>query len=276
MLASGTMPRRTKTKPSLASAATIRRSNSIGTVSPAPTAAPLMAPITGVRIVQNAAAVGHRVGVDALRGVVGLVGLGAEHVGAAGHVDARAERPAGARDDDDPHRLVGVEQPHRLVELAVHRVVERVHRVGPVERERGHARRPRRPARSRTSYVRLGHRMASRSQVAVGEAGVAQLDLAGAEGGVGLRQGGDHLHVAGQHELGHAGLQELDQLGRVDRGPADGHDEDLDLVLAQLRGHGDRGALLHRRGAGTTSASTSNDEMFSPRRRMASFMRSTK
>src|ERR1041384_6496832 len=104
----------------------MRRSNSMGTVSPAPTAAPLMAPMTGVRIVQNAersgtesestpwaaswaawglsphggavdgaddrrahrperGALGHRVRVHALGGVVGGVRLLPEDVGAAAH-----------------------------------------------------------------------------------------------------------------------------------------------------------------------------------------------
>ena len=47
---SGTMPRRVKTKPYLASAAPNRTSHWVGRVTPMPTAEPFIAAMTGVRI----------------------------------------------------------------------------------------------------------------------------------------------------------------------------------------------------------------------------------
>src|ERR1700744_490664 len=62
-------------------------------------------------------------------------------------------------------------------------------------------------------------------------------------GRLGLREAGNDLDEPREHEPRHPWAQELDQLRRLDTHPAPEHDEDLDVVLAELRRNPDGGGF---------------------------------
>ncbi len=131
--ASGTIPRRAKTKPILAPSAARRMSIGSVMVAPTPTAGPLMAAITGLveskmrrvtmpppsRGTSPSAARSRQSNVSPPRGEVG----------------ARAEAASRAGDDDRTHVVVGVRVVEGVEQLVAHRLGERVESFGPVERD---------------------------------------------------------------------------------------------------------------------------------------------
>ena len=93
-----------------------------------------------------------------------------------------------------------------------------------------------------------------------------------------LRQRVDDVDVARHHEVRHPrGAGTAISSAAVERRAGDCSDHGhLDLVLAALGGHARPPRTPRSPGWASTSASTSKEEMFSPRRRIASFIRSTK
>ena len=113
--ASGTMPSRPKTKPIRAVVEASRRSMASVMVAPMPTAAPLIAAMTGLGSAWIASVTLPPVSrIAVVRLEVGAQLLGRrpqrlvepEHVAVGGQVHPGAERPAGAGDDDRADRVV--------------------------------------------------------------------------------------------------------------------------------------------------------------------------
>ena len=145
--ASGTMPSRPNTKPIRAFVEASRRSIASVIVAPMPTAAPLIAAITGFGSAWIASVTLPPVSrTPSWYGASSRCSRSSSGVGAT--VSSRpntlpsaersmpgAERAPGAGDHDRPHVVVaGVGEEH-LLELAGHRQVERVERVRPVQGE---------------------------------------------------------------------------------------------------------------------------------------------
>ena len=134
------MPRRANTNPNLAFSLARRMSIGSVIVTPTPTAAPLIAAMTG--LVQSKIRSDTRPPPSRVTpGTVGrLVAAAAgERVAAGRQVGAGAEAAPGAGDDDDPHVVVGVDPVERVDHLVHHRARERVELLGPVEGDRGDA-----------------------------------------------------------------------------------------------------------------------------------------
>ena len=121
-------------------------------------------------------------------------------------------------------------------------------------------RRQPRPTRGDIEHVRI--------------ATTAQLGLLDLVGGA-LRKIGQQLHVARGGEVGEPPATEVCQVERIDLVPAAGHHDQLDLLLAEVGRRRRPRRTRPRPGARARRCSTSLDEIISPRRRIASFLRSS-
>jgi hypothetical protein len=142
--ASGVMPRRAKTKPKRACVEARRTSMGSCIVAPMPTAAPLIAPITGLRLREDAQRhLPAAVAVDPI-GAAGFAQLLAplgvvEGVARGREVGPGAEGAARAGDDHRAHGVIGVGEVEGGDELVAHARGEGVELLGPVQRHGGDA-----------------------------------------------------------------------------------------------------------------------------------------
>ena len=131
--ASGTIPRRAKTKPIFAPSATRRMSIGSVIVMPTPTAGTVDRRDHGLGRVEDAQ---RDQAAAVARDLARLLAVApVEGVAAAAEVGAGAEASPLAGDDDGPHLVVGVGAVERLEQLPAHRRRERVQPIGPVERD---------------------------------------------------------------------------------------------------------------------------------------------